>query len=493
MRKLFFAGIVVLALFLSISNVSAANSTNVTINQVVNASSVVKSYVETNHTLPSTVNVSGNQVNMQQFLELSTTAVSNINNKSNATIALKDYGNATAPSENITSRNINKTEYLDMANRVKSYMDSNGRSPNYATQTSTGDTIGFESMVYMYSKILNYYKTNNVLPNYVAVNPWVNISTSNSANVIGSTSYGYVEKKVYGNQSSNQTIVIIVGVHPEESGMHVAVANALASKSATLSKRYVLYYVHVTQDASDYNKGRMNGQLLAQQFVVPDVPKEHPMLAVDIHENHGADSGYAYYRFLYPISSTAITKTYANEIISAMPFLVTYTPPNPTSTQYVTVPIANEGIPAIIYETYLSDSTAKKNSDANAFISALDSKVGNVSSGTTTSDNIAPKITSSSPKNGATGFSTTATITIKFSENIKTSVNWSKIYIKNLNTGKTAVISKSINGNTLSIKMALKRYSYNQYQIYIPASSVKDSAGNNLVTGYTLKFKTGAQ
>ena len=493
MRKLFFAGIVVMALFLSISNISAASTTNVTTDQVVNASTAVKSYVETNHALPNTVNISGKQVSIQQFLELSTTAVTNINNnRSNALITLKDYGSAAAPSENITSRNITKTEYLDIANRVNSYMDSNGRAPNYATQTSTGDTIRFESMVYMYSKVLNYYKTNKALPNYVSVSPWSTISIPQGANVIGSTSYGYVEKEVYGNLSSNKTIVIIVGVHPQENGIHTAVANALAGKSATLSKRYVIYKVHVTHDADDYSKGRMNGQLLAQKFIVPDVSKENPMLAVDVHENHGADSGYEYYRFLYPISSTAITKTYANQIISAMPFLVTYSPPNPTSTQYVTIPIANKGIPTLIYETYLSDSTAKKNSDANAFISALDNKVGSASTGNTATDTTAPKVTSSSPKNGGTGVSKTAAITIKFSENIKSSVNWSKIYMINLSTGKTMVISKSISGNTLSIKMDLKRYAYNVYQIYIPASAVKDGAGNNLGTAYTLRFATGA-
>ena len=493
MRKLFIAGIVALALFLSISNVSAAASTSVTTNQVINASSVVKSYVETNHTLPSSVKVGENQVNMSQFLELMTTALANINNnKPNATIAVKSYSNAAAPSENITSRNINKTEYLDIANRVKSYMDTNGKAPNYATQASTGDTVSFESMVYMYSKILNYYKTNNALPNYVSVTPWANINTPQGTNVIGSTSYGYVEKYVYGNQKSNQTIAIIIGVHPQENGIHTAIANALASKSSSLTKRYVLYYVHVTQNTDDYTQSRMNGQLLAQQFVVPNVPKENPMLAVDIHENHGADSGYQYYRFLYLISNTSITKTYANQIISQMPFLVIYTPPNHTSPQYVTVPIANKGIPTMIYETYLNDSTAKKISDANAFISALDSKVGSASAGNTTHDTTAPKVSSTNPKNGATGFSRTGTITIKFSENIKSSVNWSKIYIKNLNTGKTAVISKSISGNTISIKMDLKRYAYNVYQVYIPASAVKDSAGNNLATAYTLKFKTGA-
>jgi methionine-rich copper-binding protein CopC len=110
---------------------------------------------------------------------------------------------------------------------------------------------------------------------------------------------------------------------------------------------------------------------------------------------------------------------------------------------------------------------------------------------TYTIDKTAPKVALTAPKAGAYGVSRTATIKIKFSENIKSSINWSKIYIKNLKTGKTVVISKSILGNTLYIKMASKRYAYNWYQVYIPISAVKDSAGNNLAAGYTLRFKTG--
>ncbi len=110
---------------------------------------------------------------------------------------------------------------------------------------------------------------------------------------------------------------------------------------------------------------------------------------------------------------------------------------------------------------------------------------------TYTIDKTAPKVALTAPKAGAYGVSRTATIKIKFSENIKSSINWSKIYIKNLKTGKTVVISKSILGNTLYIKMASKRYAYNWYQVYIPICAVKDSAGNNLAAGYRFRFKTG--
>ncbi len=508
----------VLALFLGINSTSAAN---VTADQVANASETVKTNIETNHVLPNNVNVSGNVMNMSNYLGVSTTAILNINNNnSNITINIKSFGGAPSPSEIITARNINKTEYLDIASRVRTYMDTNGRAPNYATQTSTGSTIRYESLAYMFSQILNSYKTAGVLPDYITVNPWSTVSNSstiffsldqintaagnvksfkdinnrlpnyvtisgtqvsmpsflklsttillninanlnvsialkicgnatntletiksedigqaeyldiasrvksfmdsngnapnyastslgkiryeslvymfsqilnsyktnnktlpnyitvypwvNGTNVIGSTDRGYVEKLYYGNQSSNQTIVLIIGVHPQENGIHTAIYNALENKSENLSKRYVLYYVHVTKDADNYSEGRMNGQLLSLNIVVPDVPSENPILVMDNHENHGADSGYDYYRFLYPISNTTITTTYANDIINQMPFLVIYYPPNPTSPPYVTEPLAEQGITTMIYETYAYDSITKKISDANALIDSLD-------------------------------------------------------------------------------------------------------------------------
>lgn len=566
--------LLVLAFFITISDVSAAS---VTPSQVANSSTAVTNCVDTNHKLPSSVNVSGNQVNMPNYLGLSSSAILNINKNSNTAITIKSFGTASAPSETITTRTISKAEYLDMANRVRSYMDKNGRAPNYVTQTSTGSTIRYESMIYMFSQILSYYNANGALPDTVTVKPWTTVISNPNTNptIIGSTSYGYVEKKIYGNQSSSQTIVLIIGVHPQENGIHTAIANALASQSSKLTKRYVLYYIHVTKDVNDYSKSRMNGQLLAQSFVVPDVPKENPTLVIDNHENHYKDSGYAYCRFLYPISDTTITKTYANNIISQMKIinqkassLVIYTPPNHTSPEYVTEPIASKGIPTLIYETYLSDSAAQKSIDANALIGALDSlnksttptspivtanpkgnsfstaqtvtltakdssmtiyyttdgsnpKTSstcvkytipiNINSTTTLNfyavdesgnesavytekyiiDKTAPQVTSTSPKNGATGYSKTAAITIKFNENIAASINWSKVYIKNLRTGKVAVISKSVSGNTLTLKMSLRRYAYNWYQVYIPASAVKDSTGNNLAKAYTFKFKTG--
>lgn len=102
-----------------------------------------------------------------------------------------------------------------------------------------------------------------------------------------------------------------------------------------------------------------------------------------------------------------------------------------------------------------------------------------------------PAVIKTTPARNATGVSLTSPITIYFSEKIRPGANFAKIYIKNLNTGKTVSLSsKTINGSTLTIKMARSRLSKNTYQVYLPAGSVKDLKGKNLATSYTLKFKT---
>jgi outer membrane protein assembly factor BamB len=108
-----------------------------------------------------------------------------------------------------------------------------------------------------------------------------------------------------------------------------------------------------------------------------------------------------------------------------------------------------------------------------------------------TIDKKKPYVKAIYPKKSAKSVSRTKTIKIKFSESILKSTNWSKVYIKNLRTGKKVKISKKwISGNMLYIKTS-KRYAYNWYKVYIPAYTVKDKAGNKLAKSYTWKFKTG--
>lgn len=180
-----------------------------------------------------------------------------------------------------------------------------------------------------------------------------------------------MEKEVYGNQNSENTIILITGVHPREFEFHDAIAAALKDKSKSLSKKYIIYKIHVTKNAMHFTKGRMNGQLLANKFVVPDVTSINPQIVVDIHEDLWTEAGYKYPRYIYPISKDDKTMDYLNNITQSMPFLKIYSPGG-SSPLYVTKPIARKGICTMVYETYKKDPYERKYSDAVQFIDVLD-------------------------------------------------------------------------------------------------------------------------
>ncbi len=156
-----------------------SNSTTkfITLDQIETAAKTVKNYVETNHTLPSTVNIAGSSVNMPNFLKLITTATINVNGKLNSSIVLQNYNSASSPSETMTGGNISIKDYLSLSNSIISFMDTNGRAPNY--QTITMGNIRFESLVFMFSQIMDYYSTEGNLTPNITVNKWSLISNTN--------------------------------------------------------------------------------------------------------------------------------------------------------------------------------------------------------------------------------------------------------------------------------------------------------------------------
>ena len=161
------------------------------------------------------------------------------------------------------------------------------------------------------------------------------------------------------------------------------------------------------------------------------------------------------------------------------------------------------GIPMTLASSYgtLSSPVATINgcatstfkSGTKAGTAAIYTKLDNetVKTLVTIKDPITLKVTSTIPSNNSHRVSLTSPITIKFNENIAAGAYYSKIYIKNLSTGKIVTITRWISGNTLTIKMTKKRMHGNTYEVYIPKAAVKDRTGNNLAAAYTFKFQTG--
>jgi hypothetical protein len=159
-------------------NQIAAIPTSFTLNQIKDAAARVKSFVETNHALPNYVTIGTTQVKMPDFLKLLTAGLLQINSGTNNPIVLKSFTAPTSPRDSIVAGNILKSEYLKIANDINNYMNSSGKTPDFAYKTSLGTYLGYQNLVYIYSKILNFQKTNNYLPTYVTVNAWSTIANS---------------------------------------------------------------------------------------------------------------------------------------------------------------------------------------------------------------------------------------------------------------------------------------------------------------------------
>jgi hypothetical protein len=159
-----------------VKNTTTSTTTNsYTVADIKNAATKVKAYIEKNNCLPNYVQMGTRQVTMPEFLRLLTAGLLKVSSGSSGTIAIKSALPPVKPTADLKNGNIYKSEYLSMAGKIISFIDSNGKAPNYAT--STLGKIQYESLVYMYSRIMNYYGTNKVLSNYVSMKPWQTTSS----------------------------------------------------------------------------------------------------------------------------------------------------------------------------------------------------------------------------------------------------------------------------------------------------------------------------
>ena len=143
--------------------------------QILSASATVKSYIEANNALPAFVKIGSTYVTMAQFLKLMVADLLNINSNKNGNIQLETVNTAPNPTQSVQAGRIYKSDYLDMAQRISSFIEQNGAAPNYV-KSHLGN-IQFESAVYIYSRILNYYGAYGRLPNYAVTSAWTGKSS----------------------------------------------------------------------------------------------------------------------------------------------------------------------------------------------------------------------------------------------------------------------------------------------------------------------------
>ena len=194
--------------------------------------------------------------------------------------------------------------------------------------------------------------------------------TPKPVKVIGNNSIGTVTREgPYGSNNSTVKVAYILGQHPRESNAHDAIYNAILNSSDSLNYSYYIYRITVTSESDNFEESRMNGQLLAEEFVVNDVIGKNYDLAIDIHSSNG---GYIQDPYIFaPVSTDMVANESANNITNALNYIVYYEPASYSSPQYSTIPIEDGGVPAIVFEMRGNPDHSLE-SEAYQFIHAVD-------------------------------------------------------------------------------------------------------------------------
>jgi len=374
-RKIFSILMGLLMLLSLSASAATSNTTSFNTSQITQSAGNVKHYVENDYGLPNTVKVGNKSVTESQFLYLITAATNNIGiGKSSSKVTLKNVSGSSTVKESVTSGKLTRSEYISLSKRINSYITTNGKIPS-SMSTSIG-TMKYQSLVYMYSKVLAYYNTNKVLPSTVSVKSWYattlgpaatnNKTVQNfflkNAKTLGSNSYGTVMKLTPVGTGKNK-VAIIIGVHPLEVQTHIAMLNAIYAYSKSLKNVQITVFDVIVYNGDNYSTGRTNGQNLANKYVVPNIDTSYK-LVMDTHGNTGKGSevysGVPNFVFA-PLQNTK-SKTIANEIVNSK-FTngdLKYHYVSGTSPKYVTIPIANKGIPTIVFEQYINQANYAK-------------------------------------------------------------------------------------------------------------------------------------
>lgn len=196
------------------------------------------------------------------------------------------------------------------------------------------------------------------------------------ATMIGNNSNGTVYRVTCGNEFSDNTAILILGVHSLEGGIHNATYETIMNftKENGLNNKYIVYFIKLNykdsgMNISDYNTNRHMGELLANEFVVPDIENYNPYVIVDVHEMEDYWDLQKYVGVVDNKSTT--TMDYANRIGKDLNYPA-YTIKTGTSPEWVSIPLAQKNHNVIVFETAQNDTYYNKTVTAGNLLRSID-------------------------------------------------------------------------------------------------------------------------
>jgi glutamine amidotransferase-like uncharacterized protein len=134
---------------------------------ISSAAATVKAYFDANKTLPSKVTVNGYEFTMPQLAYLLGRSIVKLDGGYTSNTAIRPVGYAPAPSGRIKSVTLSKSLYVSYAKYLVSFINTNGRIPNY--QTTTLGKTSMNMMIYIYSKVMYFYQRYHRLPSSIGM------------------------------------------------------------------------------------------------------------------------------------------------------------------------------------------------------------------------------------------------------------------------------------------------------------------------------------
>ena len=195
------------------------------------------------------------------------------------------------------------------------------------------------------------------------------------AELIGKNDLGTVHLHgPFGNEESDIKIAYLIGMHPLESKAHRGLFDTIIDKNDSLNHCYYMYNINVTGDLDEETEGRMDGQLLAQEFVAPHIIENDYDFFADIHSNKGLKGPGTYKKtnFVFAPGFDDESTNILNVLLEKISELVYYAPEYRTSPPYITLPVVESGIPTIVYETYSYEPMEKTYDLSEKLVEAID-------------------------------------------------------------------------------------------------------------------------
>ena len=169
---------------------------------------------------------------------------------------------------------------------------------------------------------------------------------------------------------------MILGVHSLESGIHNATYEKIIkfSQENELNKKFIVYFINLNfedsgMNTSDYDTNRHMGELLTNEYVLPDIEKYDPYVVVDVHE---MEDYWEHQRYVGVLDNESdLTMEYAHRIGNNLSYPV-LTVNAGTSPEWVTIPISEKGHITILFETAQTDSQSEKAVTAEDLVRTID-------------------------------------------------------------------------------------------------------------------------